>query len=156
MDAPNGRWLSVQRKNFTAIAWECYELYWTSPGHNILPNSSCTATNLLSLKPFKSDEQDMRDTAGEVRTNSWLTFSCGSLHTYEQVLDGQIEHIYKNSVRTQDVVWRTCRKRCTIETNGERESRKAMRAARYVCLSVGFYGISTLVGYLTPNPFLCK
>ena len=21
---------------------------------------------------------------------------------------------------------------------------------------VGFYGISTLVGYLTPNPFLCK
>ena len=21
---------------------------------------------------------------------------------------------------------------------------------------VGFYGISTIVGYLTPNPFLCK
>ena len=21
---------------------------------------------------------------------------------------------------------------------------------------VGFYGLSTLVGYLTPNPFLCK
>ena len=21
---------------------------------------------------------------------------------------------------------------------------------------VGFYGISTFVGYLTPNPFLCK
>ena len=25
-----------------------------------------------------------------------------------------------------------------------------------VCLFVGFYGISTFVGYLTPNPFLCK
>ena len=25
-----------------------------------------------------------------------------------------------------------------------------------VGLFVGFYGISTLVGYLTPNPFLCK
>ena len=23
-------------------------------------------------------------------------------------------------------------------------------------LLVGFYGISTFVGYLTPNPFLCK
>ena len=23
-------------------------------------------------------------------------------------------------------------------------------------LFVGFYGISTFVGYLTPNPFLCK
>ena len=34
-------------------------------------NSSCTATNLPSLKPFKSHEQDMQDTAGEVRTNSW-------------------------------------------------------------------------------------
>ena len=26
----------------------------------------------------------------------------------------------------------------------------------YVCLFVWFYGISTFVGYLTPNPFLCK
>ena len=25
-----------------------------------------------------------------------------------------------------------------------------------VCWFVGFYGISTFVGYLTPNPFLCK
>ena len=24
------------------------------------------------------------------------------------------------------------------------------------CLFVWFYGISTFVGYLTPNPFLCK
>ena len=29
-------------------------------------NSSCTATHLPSLKPFKLDEQDMRDAAGEV------------------------------------------------------------------------------------------
>ena len=26
----------------------------------------------------------------------------------------------------------------------------------FVCLFVGFYGISTFVGYLTPNLFLCK
>ena len=26
----------------------------------------------------------------------------------------------------------------------------------FVCLFVGFYDISTFVGYLTPNPFLCK
>ena len=26
----------------------------------------------------------------------------------------------------------------------------------YDLVLVGFYGISTFVGYLTPNPFLCK
>ena len=27
---------------------------------------------------------------------------------------------------------------------------------QFVCLFVGFYGTSTLLGYLMPNPFLCK
>ena len=30
----------------------------------------CAHTYLLSHKPYKSDEKDMRGTAGEVRTNS--------------------------------------------------------------------------------------
>ena len=51
-----------------------------------------------------------------------LQFSCWPLHTDEQVLDVQLEHII--SVRTQDIVWRTCRKRRTIERNGERENQE--------------------------------
>ena len=65
-----GRWLRVRRKSLTAIAPECYELYWTSPGDNTTQNSSCTATKHPSRKPSKVDEQDMRVTAGEVMTNS--------------------------------------------------------------------------------------
>ena len=34
-----------------------------NPGSNIPQNSNFTATNLLSLKPSESDEQDMQDTA---------------------------------------------------------------------------------------------
>ena len=52
------------------IAQERYEIYGKNPGSNILQNSSCTATDLPSQKPSKLDEQDIRDTAGEVRTNS--------------------------------------------------------------------------------------
>ena len=47
----------------------------------------------------------------------------------EQMLDAQLEHIYNLSVRTQDVVLRTCRKRWAIERNGERESEKSVQAA---------------------------
>ena len=46
----------------------------------------------------------MQDIAGEVRTNSLATFSSEPLHTDLQVLDDQLEPIYKSSVRTQDVV----------------------------------------------------
>ena len=53
-----------------AIAQECYELYWTNPGGNIPQNSSCMVAYLPSQKPFKLDEEDMQDTAGEVRANS--------------------------------------------------------------------------------------
>ena len=31
-----------------------------------------------------------------------------------------------------------------------------IKLAKLVGWFVGFYGISTFVGYLTPNPFLCK
>ena len=70
MDAPHGRWLSAWRKSLTVIAQEYYEPYWINPGSNIPQNSSCTATYHPSRKPSKLDESDMRDTAGELRTNS--------------------------------------------------------------------------------------
>ena len=70
MDAPHGGWLSIWRKNLTAIARDCYKLYWTSPGGAIPQSCSCTDTFLPSRKPFKLDEQDIRDTAGEVRASS--------------------------------------------------------------------------------------
>ena len=46
----------------------------------------------------------MRDTAGEVKTNSLATFSFGPLHTDAQVLDGQLELIYNSFIGTQAVV----------------------------------------------------
>ena len=44
------------------------------------------------------------------------------LHTDDKLVGEQLELIYNSSVRTQDVAWKTCRKRSTIETNGERGS----------------------------------
>ena len=87
-------------KPLKAIAQECYELYYTSPWSNIPQNSRCTATSNPSLKPFESDEQDMRYTAYEFISDVLLL----PLDTDEQVLDNKLEHIYNSSVRTQDVV----------------------------------------------------
>ena len=47
------------------------------------------------------------------------------------MLDDPLEHIYNISIRTQNVVRGTCRKRWMIGTNGGRESGKSMFAARY-------------------------
>ena len=44
-------------------------------------SSSCTVTYHPSRK---LDEPDMRDTAGEVGTNSKVMYSCGPLHMDEQ------------------------------------------------------------------------
>ena len=41
------------------------------------------------------------------------------------------------------------------EQKKEKGKKKERRKRKKVWL-VGFYGISTFVGYLTPNPFLCK
>ena len=62
------------------------------------------ATYLPSLKPPKEDEQDIRNTAGEVKTNSEATFSNRPFHKDKQVLDVQLEHIYHSSVQARDVV----------------------------------------------------
>ena len=50
----------------------------------------------------------MQSNAGEVRASSYVTFSCGPLHTYEQVLNVRLEFIYNSSVQTQDIVKSTC------------------------------------------------
>ena len=72
----------------------------------------------------------MRDTVGDVKTNSYAMFSHGPLHTDEQVLNNQLVFIYNSSVRTQYVIWRTYQKRSTIETNGQRESGKSVLVVR--------------------------
>ena len=61
----------------------------------------------------------MKDTDGEVRTNSIVTFSNGPFHTDVQVLADLQEHIDNSSVRPQDVVAKNCQKEWMIETNGE-------------------------------------
>ena len=71
------------------------------------------------------------------------------------VLADKQELIYDCSLQTQDVGWITYRERWMIGTNGKRESGKSMLADGLVWF-IGFYGISAFVGYLTPNPFLCK
>ena len=96
-----------------------------------VPNRGSTDTNHPSQKPSKLDEPDMRDTAEEVRTNSWAMYSCGPLHTDEQELDDQLESIYNSSVLIQDVAWKTYRERWTIGTNDERRSGKSVLTARY-------------------------
>ena len=56
----------------------------------------------------------------------WWTF-----HMDAQVWDHQLELIYNSSLRTQDVVWKTCQKQWMIELDGEREreKRKSVRVA---------------------------
>ena len=44
--------------------------YWTSPGGSLPQSSSCTDIYHPSRKLSKLDKPDMRDTAGEVGTNS--------------------------------------------------------------------------------------
>ena len=56
-------------------------------------------------------------------------YSCGPLHTDEQSLDDRLEPMYSSSVPIQDVAWKTCRKRWTIEMGGERGTWRSLLAA---------------------------
>ena len=62
----------------------------------------------------------MRDTAGEVGTNSYVTNFCGPLHMDEQRQDDHLEPTYNSSVPIQNVAVMTYRKRWTIEKGGRR------------------------------------
>ena len=53
---------------------------------------------------LKSDEQDMRATAGEVKANSLATLINGPLHMDKQVLNDRLELIFYTSGQTEDVV----------------------------------------------------
>ena len=131
MDAPLGCWLSGWRKSFMAIAQGCYELYWTNLGGNISQNSSCAATFIPSPKHSKLDEQDMQDIAREVRTNLKAMYSCEPLHTDEQGLVNQFDPINNCFVLIQDIAWKTCRERWTIETSGLRRPGKSAPVGRH-------------------------
>ena len=98
-----------------------------------------------SLKLYKLDEPDMQDTAGEVRTNSEVTYFGGPLHVDEQRLDDELEPIYICS--ESDVTLKTSWERWTIETGGERESGRSMLAVRYYYYYYYYY-------YFTPKSFL--
>ena len=89
------------------------------------------ATYHPSQKLSKLDELDMQDTAGEVRTNSQVTYSCGLLHIDEQRQDDQLEPIYNSSVPIQDVALKACRERWMIETGGEKGSGRSVLVARH-------------------------
>ena len=47
------------------------------------------------------------------------------------VVADEQECIYISSVRTQDVVWKTCQEQWMIETDGDRESGKAMLSVQH-------------------------
>ena len=70
---------------------ECYVLFRKNPGSNTPQNSNCAATYLSSHKPSKKDEQDLRSTAGEIKTKTTATFSHEPLHMAVPVLVGQQE-----------------------------------------------------------------
>ena len=82
----------------------------------------------------------MRDTAEEIRTNSEAVFAYGPFHT-----DERIGRPASNSlVQTQHVVWKSCRKRWTIEeTNGDGESEKYVQAVQHddddICIYIYIY-----------------
>ena len=113
-------------KSLTAITQGCCELYWTSSWSNTPQN-----TYHPSGKLSKLDEQDMQDTVGAVKTNSWAMYSCGPLHIVEQRQDDQLEPIYNGSVPIQYIALKTSRKWWTIETGGERWPGKSVLAARH-------------------------
>ena len=100
------------------------------------------------------------------RTNSSVMYSYGPPHMAKQKQDDQLGHTYSSYVRIRDVTLKTCQKRWMIGRSGERGPGISVQATRHddddddynslVIWLFGFYAISTFVGYLTPNPFLCK
>ena len=71
----------------------------------------------------------MRDTAGEVATNSLVTYYCGPVNKDEQRQDDQLEPIYNSSVPIQDVALKIYWERWTIEKGGERGSERSVLVA---------------------------
>ena len=81
------------------------------------------------LPPVSKTIQIRRTRSVEHCWKIHVTFSYGPLHMDVPVLADQQEPTYNSSVRTQDVVWITCRERWMIGTNGARELRISVLAA---------------------------
>ena len=74
MYAPAGLLQKTWDKSLIETTQECDRLFGTDPGSSTLQNSSCTPTYLLSHKPSKKNEQDMRGTASEaINISSWTS-----------------------------------------------------------------------------------
>ena len=79
------------------------------PSRKLSPITAITASHhcLPSRKLSKLDEPDRQDTAGEVRTSSYVMYSYGPPHMAVQKLDDQHEHTFTSYVRIRDVVLKT-------------------------------------------------
>ena len=73
----------------------------------------------------------MRDTAGEIRTNTYAIISCGPLNMDEQRQDYQLEPIYNRFVLIQDIDLKTSHERWTIEMDGKRRSGISVLVVRH-------------------------
>ena len=76
----------------------------TNPESSALQNGSCTATYLSSHKLSKQDEQNMLDTAREVKANLYVTFSYRILYMDIPVLAHKQKLRLTSSVQTQSPV----------------------------------------------------
>ena len=100
-------------------------------GGNTPQDTSYTATCLPLRKPYKLDEPDMQDTAGEAGTSSSVMYSYGPPHMAKQKQDDQLEHTYSSYVRIRNVALKTCQKRWMIGRGGERGSGISVLVARH-------------------------
>ena len=113
MDGPHGHWQNALRKSLTGTAQKCYEVYWTNPGSNIPRNISCSATS-----PFSQTIQVRRTRqAGHCWRSKDKIIIDVFQWTPSHVLADQQDLIYDRSAWTQDVVWKTYRKRWMIGMN---------------------------------------
>ena len=143
--------------------------------------SSCTATYHPSWKLFKLDEPDMQDTAGEVKSDvfQWSPFhgwakagqptrtyiqqvcvdmGCDLEDLPEVIDDREGWWVRVRDIRAGGMTWcyflsLIISQITTGLTYMTRLKSKPLPQSGWL---VGFYGISTFVGYLMPNPFLCK
>ena len=60
-----------------------------------------------------------------------MTYTCGPLHTAEQMQDDKLEPTYSNSVPIRVVALKICRKQWMIGWGGERGSGISMLMARH-------------------------
>ena len=109
--------------NYTRMLRE----YWTSPGGSTPQNSSCRATYHPSRKLLKLDEPNMRDTAGEMGTNSYAKYFLDTFLMNKQKQDDYLEPIYNSSVPIQDIALKTYGERWT-DKDGWRDRGMEIRA----------------------------